>query len=161
MLVLPGRVLLFWSIIIYRRSIIIYLDRHVIFPSYIPYERLIILDERSILITSRSIIIYHQSICNYLTRHVNFSFVYTLYMVDHTWAIYAFFQWSCYLFSIPYGKWTVDRNLPCPQRWHFSPKSWTISRMLPKHIDRPTRISYFCSQVVLTRFFSKYLGCKL
>ena len=27
--------------------------------------------------------------------------------------------------------------------------------MLPKHIDRPTRISYFRSQVVLTRFFSK------
>ena len=54
-----GRVLLFWSIIIYRRSIIIYLDRHVIFPSYIPYERLIILDERSILITS---LVYYLSV---------------------------------------------------------------------------------------------------
>ena len=72
--------------------------------------------------TSRSIIIYHQSIIIYLTRYVNFSFINTLCMVDHTWPIHAFFQYSCYLFSIRYGQWTVDRNLPCPQRWTFFTK---------------------------------------
>ena len=72
--------------------------------------------------TSRSIIIYHQSIIIYLTRYVNLSFIHTLCMVDHTWPIHAFFQYSCYLFSIRYGQWTVDRNLPCPQRWTFFTK---------------------------------------
>ena len=39
---------------------------------------------------------------------------------------------------------------------HFSPKSWNISRMLPKHMcDRPPRISYFAHKFSLTRFFPK------
>ena len=37
---------------------------------------------------------------------------------------------------------------------HFSPKSWNIFRMLPKHMcDRPPRISYFCSQVFTNSLF--------
>ena len=39
---------------------------------------------------------------------------------------------------------------------HFSPKSWNIFRMLPKHMcDRPPRISYFAHKFSLTRFLPK------
>ena len=97
------------------------------FPSKIPYDRSVILDERSILITS---LVYYFSVDHNLPsvdNHLPYSlcqffFHYTLCMVDHTWPIHAFFQYSCYLFSIRYGQWTVDRNLPCPQRWTFFTK---------------------------------------
>ena len=69
-------------------SIIIYLDRHVIFPSYIPYERLIILDERSILITS---LVYYFSVDHNLPsvdHHVPYSpCQFFLHIIPYVWSI--------------------------------------------------------------------------
>ena len=59
-------------------------------------------------ITSRSIMIY-------LDRNVIFS-ERSIILVT------CIFSVKCFLFPIRYGQWTVDRNLPCPQRWTFFTK---------------------------------------
>ena len=59
-------------------------------------------------ITSRLIMIY-------LDRNVIFS-ERSIILVT------CIFSVKCFLFRIRYGQWTVDRNLPCPQRWTFFTK---------------------------------------
>ena len=97
-----GRVLLFWSIIKYLRSIIFYVDRHVILSYlYIIWTvdhnwPTVDLELPCLCTTSQSIIIYHPSILIYLDRHVDFSFRYTLRTVDHNWpTVDHAWAWSC------------------------------------------------------------------
>ena len=124
-----GRVLLFWSIIMYHRSIMFYLDGHVIFSLLYTIWTVdhnwptVDHDLPCSCTTSQSIIIYHRSIMIYLDRHVIFAFLSTLRTVDHTWQTvdhdlpFIHFFSKIFSFSIRYCPWTVDRNLPPHQRW--------------------------------------------
>ena len=139
----------------------------------------------------------------YLDWHVTFSFLYTLWTVDHTWRTVDLDYLSCVIL-LGRSQFTISRSsftllamsiFPSyiPYVWsiildqsmrffskaviffpfdmvsdpsiviylthkggHFSPKSWNIFRMLPKHMcDRPPRISDFCSQVFIYDFLLK------
>ena len=103
--------------------------------------------------TSRSIIIYHQSIIIYLTRYVNFSFI-----IPYVWSIILdqsmrFFSTAVIFFP---SDMVSERSIViyhAHKGGRFSPKSWNIFSLLPKHMcDRPSRISDFCSQVFIYDF---------
>ena len=124
----PGSVLLFWSIIIYHRSILIYIDRHIILS--FPYAIWTVNhnlptvhhDLPCSCTTSRSIIIYNRSISIYLDRLVIFCFLYTLWTVDHTWPTV-----DLYLPSFANTLTKVDhilpytKSAPCSQKWKYFP----------------------------------------
>ena len=158
----PGSVLLFWSIIIYHRSIMIYFDRHVIFSFR---YAIWMVDHNWLAVdhdlpfsctTSRSIMIY-------LDRHVIFYFLYTLCTVDHTWQTvdldlpFMHFFGKKSLFSVRYGPWTVDRNLPCPPKVDlFHQKVETSSRCCPTICAISlAKFHIFVHKFSLTRFSPK------
>ena len=95
------------------------------------------------------------------------AFLCTLWTVDHTWQtvdldlpVHAFLSKN--IFFIPPLWCRNGRSLfTLPTKGGpFSPKSWIIFQMFPKHMcDWPTGISYFCSQVFTSLFSQK--GCKL
>ena len=157
------------SIIIYQRSIMTYFYRHVIFSflyaiwtvdhNWLKVDH----DLPCSCTTCRSIIIYHRSIMIYSDRHFIFSFLYTLWTVDHTWqtvdhdlSYIHFFSKNIVFFpSVMVYERSIVIYYPT-KSGQFAPKSLYIFQMLPKHMnDRPTGISYFCSQVFTNLLFSK------
>ena len=157
----------------YHRSIMFYLDGHVIFSLLytiwtVDHNWPTVDHELPCLCTtSQSIIIYHLSIMIYLDRHVIFAFLSTLWTVDHTWQTvdhdlpFIHFFSKIFLFpSVIVHERSIVIYLPT-KGGQFSIKGWNIFQMFPKHMcDRPTGISYFCSQV-FTRSLFVQKGCKL